>query len=95
MTSTAVTLVTGRTEVTSRPVPTVGHELARCEIRRGDEPVGVIVYVRRRHRRGGSTYGWRSATAAPSSRLHTKPDAVALLLDDPATVVSVLREGGA
>lgn len=58
---------------TAQRTITFGDELERQEISDPDGVyVGTIVYVRRRHKKGGSTYGWRpekQTRRAPTDRL--------------------------
>ena len=52
------------------------RELERYEVMHHNVYVGTVVYVRRRHAAGGSTYGWRPAKASPNARLDVLADAI-------------------
>lgn len=67
----------------SRRTLTLGAEESRVELETADGVyLGTVVYVRRRHRNGGSTYGWRPEKAAPNSRLTDKGAAIRAVVGD-------------
>ena len=55
----------------------LGTEERRDELEDADgNYLGSVIYVRRRHRGGGSSYGWRPAKSAANSRLMTMAEAI-------------------
>lgn len=70
-------------DVYSVSTMTMGNELSRCEIEsEGGRYLGTLVYMRRRHGDGGSTYGWRPEKFSSRSALTTKAEAVRDLLGE-------------
>lgn len=51
-------------------------EQSREDVFIGDKHIGSVLYMRRRHTTGGSSYGWRRATASAESRLTSKTEAI-------------------
>lgn len=77
--ATPILLTGSRTLYTIRTA-TLGSEEAREEIQdAAGTYLGAIVYVRRRHSAGGSSYGWRPERSAHNARLTDKLGAVTRL----------------
>lgn len=73
-------LITGFPNVRGVRTMALRDEDERVEIEHDGVYVGTIVYVRRRHRAGGSTYGWRPERSHANSRLLTKREAAEQVL---------------
>lgn len=66
---------TGIPGVTVQRAMNEDGEQLREDVEQDGVYIGQVVYVRRRHRGGGSTYGWRPAKAT-RSKLTNKVEAI-------------------